>query len=137
MSASQDNVMRGGLGPLSGAAPGTPVSTKPATTAGIFNNTVGAAAALVFQGTPNSSAQKTRRFKLASPKAGVNIGYTWVKAGTAAPTLTAVGDGTATDGSLVMGGSVSEWFNLDDDVDLYLAASAAATPYQIHVVDQV
>lgn len=121
-----------GLGPLSQPL-GTPVSTKPALGSGVFNNTVGAAAEKVLAG---GGSTKVRRVKLCCPLAGRNLGYTTVTQGAAAPTVTAVGDGTVTDGSLVVGGNgATDAFELADYLDLYLAASAAATPYNLTVVE--
>lgn len=121
------------MGPLTTSF-GTPVNTKPAVGPGIFNNTVGTAAAAVLQVAAANRIGKAHRVKICSPLAGRNLGWTLVDAGAPAPTLTAVGDGTATDGSLVCGGGgATEWITIPDSKDLYLAASAVTTPYQLTV----
>jgi hypothetical protein len=123
-----------GLGPVNQAL-GTPASTQPATGSGVFNSTVGTSAVKVLSSAGDPT--KVRRVKIVAPVAGTNLGWTTVITNAAAPTLTATGTGTATDGSLVEGGGgATEWINLAGNLDLYLAASAAATPYQLTVVEQ-
>jgi hypothetical protein len=111
---------------------GTPVSTKPAPGTGIFNNTVGTAAEKVLSKS-TSPRGCVRRVKLYNPTTGVTLGYTTTTG--VAPTLTStVVGGGATDGSCVAPQS-SEYFNVADNCDVYLSASAAASPYQLTVVE--
>ena len=127
---SIERSITGGLGPITSPL-GTPVSTKPLTVAGIANNTVGTTGEEVLQATD----RKNRRVKIVNPVSGTFLGWTVVDRGATAPTtMTAVGDGTATDGSLIPGGS-SEWFTLHANKRLYLAGDGAGTVYQLTVVE--
>jgi hypothetical protein len=136
MGLQYGDAIRTGLGPINQPL-GTPVNTQPATGTGIFNNTVSAAATKVLSASA-SPQNKVRRVKIVAPLAGTNLAWTTVKSGAPAPTLTAYAGGVqaATDGSLIEGGGgAEEWFSIPDTLDLYLAASAATTPYNMTVVE--
>ncbi len=108
----------------------TPVATKPATTSGIFNHTVGTSAEKVLSASTTFTG-KVRRVKIYNPTSGVTLGWT-TRIG-AAPTLTSsVAGGGAADGSCVPPQS-TEWISVPDNCDLYLAASAGASPYQLTI----
>jgi hypothetical protein len=64
------------------------------------------------------------RIKIVNPSAAATIAWTVVKAGAAAPTITA--DYAATGGSAIPPGGV-EYFVIPTNRDLYVVASAAAT----------
>lgn len=120
-----------GLGPLTQPL-GTPAATKPMTGTGISNTTVGATGEKVLSTT--SDNKKIRRVKIYAPTGGSFLGYTTVANGGSASTMTAVGNGTATDGSIVQGGT-EEWISLLGNQELWLAGNAAGTKYQLTVVE--
>jgi len=126
-----------GLGPLFGTL-GTPTNTIPITTTGIVNTAALTTSATKVVSAVNATAsQRVRRLKIVCLTSGRNCSYTTVVKGASAPSLTAVGDGTATDGSIMVGGGgAAEWVNIPDNVDFYMAASAASTAAQITLVDR-
>lgn len=131
MVQSFDRVIQQSYGPLNRDL-ATPVNTKPATAVGVFNNTVGTAAEKVLSAA-TVPAGKVRRVKIFNPTSGVMLGYTTATKGAAAPTLTSsVAGGGATNGSPIPA-FATEWFSVDDSTDLYLAASAAASPYSLTI----
>lgn len=109
---------------------GTPTSTEdPGVAGGIANTTVGVAAEKVLSGAAGLNG--LRRVKIVNPTAGVSLGYTTVPAGATAPTLTStVAGGGAADGSHIFPSS-SEVIMVPCNADLYLAASGAASKYQL------
>jgi hypothetical protein len=122
-----------GLGPLTGAL--TPTGTAPLTGQGILNSAALGTTPIKVLSAGN--AAKVRRISIMGVTAGRNIAWLPVARGAVAPSFTAVGDGSATDGKLIIGGSgASADFSLADNVDLYLVASAASTVYQLTVVEQ-
>jgi hypothetical protein len=112
---------------------GTPVNTKPATAAGIFNNTVGTSAEKILSAS-TTNVGRGRRIKLHNPDPAKSLAFTTVLRGAAAPTLTAGVAATATDGCPVPPGA-TEWFILSEDSDLYLAGSAAGSPYSLTIFE--
>jgi hypothetical protein len=112
----------------------TPVSTKPATGQGIFNSTVGTSAEKILSCVATATTGKKRRIKLANPDPAKVIAYTTRVRGGAAPTLTAGVAATATDGSPIPPGG-AEYFTLTENADLYLAGSAAGSPYSLTVAE--
>lgn len=115
---------------------GTPVSTQPATAQGVYNNTVDTSAVKVLSASGNG---RNRFIRITLPTANRWLAWTTVANGATAPTLTAVGDGTATDGALIGGTSAGQHaeFSIPDTQDLYLAGDAADTPYNLVVIDGV
>lgn len=112
---------------------GTPTGTEPITGSGIVNSTVGIAAERILRGVAVTRGG-VRRCKLYNPTAGVMLGFTTVATDATAPTLTSSMAGTgAADGSPVPP-QTTEWFTVSDASDLYLAASAAASAYQLTVL---
>jgi len=128
-----ERVLQTSLGPITGALPIT--STAPLTGQGILNRPdLGATASKVLSA---GSDGKVRRVSLMCVTVARNIAWTTVAKGAAAPTITAVGDGSANEGKLIMGGGgASADFNVADNLDLYIVASAASTAYQLTVVEQ-
>lgn len=130
-----------GLGPLTGPFPaGT--QTAPLRGTGILNlPTLGTTPVLVVG--PNNTANQgpsrglVRRCKIVVVTAGANVAWTIVVTGGTAPTITALGAGAATEGSLIIGGGgAEEWLSIPDNMDLYVVASAASTIVNITVVEQ-
>lgn len=133
MIAGIEGSIKSGLGPLYGDL-GTPTGTAPLSASGILNGAaLGTTATKVVAGGAN--AGKTRRCKIVCVTDAVRLAYAIVPAGATAPTIKADGDGSADEGSLIMGGAgATEWVSIPDTHDLYLVASAAATSYQVTVV---
>lgn len=128
---STSRIVNQNQAPISGDL-GTPTGTEPITATGIVNSTVGVAAEKVVSKSTNP-AGRARRLKIYNPTAGVSLGYTTTRG--AAPTLTStVAGGGAADGSCIPAQS-TEWVTIPDDCDLYMAASAALSPYQITLVE--
>jgi hypothetical protein len=130
-----EQALKSGLGPLTGALPTT--ATAPLTGSGVLNSTTGTTALKVLSGASDPKG-KIRRCTLTCLTAGRNLSYATAIVNATSPTLTAVGDGTGTnDGLLIIGGGGAfRDFSIADNLDLYISASAAATAYQLAVVDQ-
>lgn len=121
------------LGPL-GASP-TITSTAPLTGNGVLNNTIGTTVTKVLSArSGTASGPAVRRVKLVNLSASASLAFQIVPKDATAPTHTATGGGTATDGILVTAGKI-EPFTLAATFDLYLVASAASTPYQLVVIE--
>lgn len=133
MPAGLQGSIINGLGPLVGIL-GLPTATLPMVGPGIANKSINAAAQRLV--VASTSPGKTRRLKIACLTAGAFIGYTTVAPGDAATasTMTATGTATATDGSIIPGGSF-EWISIPDNEDLWIAASGAATAIQVTLVE--
>ena len=120
------------LGPITRAT-GTP-SASALAASGVVNQTIGTTPVKLLSG--GSTKGIVRKCRLCAPAAG-NIAFAAVVKNDTAPTITAVGDGTATDGPiLVGGGGIVAEFDLSDHLDLYVVASAAATPVQLWVEER-
>lgn len=129
-----------GLGPING--PLTKTLTAPLVLTGpgcqALSSTAGAAAVKVLSA-HTSPRGVVRRCRLVALTAARNLSFQPVVGGEAAPTLTAVGDGLSiNDGVLVIGAAAagaSYEFSIPDTHDLYVAASAAATAFQLFVAE--
>lgn len=131
--ATAERVLQTSSGPITGALPTT--ATAPLTGQGILNQADLSTAARKVLSAGNDG--KVRRVSLMGVTAGRNIAWTTVAKNAAAPTITALGDGSANEGKLIMGGGgASADLNLADNLDLYIVASAAATAFQLTVVEQ-
>jgi hypothetical protein len=128
---SVQRLLMSGVGPLNGEL--LPSSTVPATGSIILNATVGTTATKVLSAS-TSPAHKSRRVKVDCRTAARKLGIALRTNGGASPAHTAVGDGTATDGIIVEPGA-PEWLTIPATTDLWLVASAAATAYQLTVVE--
>ena len=122
------------LGPITGALPST--GTAPLTAQGILNlATLGTTPVLVYQA-PSNAAGRVARVEI-TVISNANVAWTTVVGGAAAPTVTALGAGAATEGNLIFGGGgASKDFNIADGLDLYVVASAANTVVNITVLIQ-
>lgn len=118
------------LGPLPGI--GSITGTAPLTASGILNNVVGTTVTKVLSAVGKGGVA---RIKVKNLDAAKLLAVAWVANGAAAPTHTATGGGTSTDGLLVVAGD-SEQLSLRDTYDLYIVGSAASSPYQIAVFFQ-
>jgi hypothetical protein len=116
------------LGPLSGTL--TTTATAPLTNTGVLNKAdLGTTCLRVIQGIGDGRRQY--RVKLVGITASRNIAYATVASG-ATCAIKADADGSADEGSLIMGGSgASEWLAIADNLDLYVVASAASTQFQL------
>lgn len=133
-------LLQTGIGPLNVPFP-APSSTAPIRGSGVLNiNNLSTSAVLVVG--PNNTTHGgnvglVRRMKILALTAGANVAWLPVTQGSAAaPAFTATGGGTATDGSLIVGGSPAEEITFTDNVDIWMIASAAGTAVQITVVEQ-
>lgn len=124
-----------GLGPRLNKPLPAPTATRPLVTTGILNDTISTTPVKVLGGAAEP-ANRVRKLRLCVVS-GANVAYTTVFKGDTAPTITALGAGAATEGILLLnGGGIIETFDVDDTLDLYLVASAAATVIQLLVVEQ-
>lgn len=132
-TSSVERILQTSAGPIMGALPMG--NTAPLTGQGILNRAdLGTTVSKVLSA---GNAGLIRRVSLMGVTVGRNIAWTTVAKNAAAPTMTAVGDGSANEGKLIMGGGgASADFNVADNLDLYIVASAAATVYQLTVVEQ-
>jgi hypothetical protein len=130
MSSAQRSIQTG-LGPLTGALPTT--GTAPLTGQGILNLATLGTTPVKVLGMTTSAANRIRRMKVVVITLGVNVAMATVAGGAAAPTITALGAGAATEGSFIV---TEEWMSFIDTVDVYLVAGAANTVVNITVVEQ-
>lgn len=125
------------LGPLSGTIGNTPAPSASALTGqGIQNATVGTSATktLAAHATPNG---RVRRLQILNLSSSAFLAWSTAAAGSSSTSATtASGTGTATDGVLIPPSAPPVEISIVDNLDLYLVASAAATPYQLVCVEQ-
>jgi subtilase family serine protease len=132
-TGSVERSIQTALGPITGALPTT--NTPPLTGQGILNAANLSTTPVKVLSAGNNNL--IRRVSIMCVTAGRNIAWTTVAKNATAPTITAVGDGSANEGKLIMGGGgASADFNVADNLDLYIVASAASTAYQFTVVEQ-
>jgi hypothetical protein len=128
-----ERVLQTSAGPITGALPST--NTAPLTAQGILNGAALSTTPVKVLSAGNQNL--IRRVSIMCVTAGRNIAWTTVARNAAAPAITAVGDGSANEGKLIIGGGGAFYeFNVADNLDLYIVASAASTAYQFSVVEQ-
>lgn len=116
-----------GTGPLGGAASAT----------GVLNLTISTTPVRVLKADDYGKGNARKVRLCVTPATSNNVAYLPVAKDATAPTITALGAGAATEGILLPnGGGIIETFDVADNLDLYLVASAAGTVIQFAVVDQ-
>jgi len=124
-----------GLGPRLTVPMPAPTGTAPLTGTGILNLAALSTTAIKVL-SAGGGRGLVRKCRLTCMSAA-NVAYTAVARGDTAPTITALGLGAATEGILLpIGGGIIETFDVADNLDLYVVASAAATVIQFAVVEQ-
>lgn len=130
---SIERVLQTSAGPIGSALPIG--NTPPLTTTGILNASNLSTTPVKVLSAGNQGL--IRRVSIMCVTAARNIAWTTVTKNATPPTMTAVGDGSANEGKLIMGGGGAYYeFNVLDHLDLYIVASAASTAYQFSVVEQ-
>jgi hypothetical protein len=138
---SPEKLLRAGFGHIN--TPVLPTGSVPiggsasANNSATLNSTIGNTVTKVIAAHP-AFGVRVRRIRLVV-NASFNVAYCFTAAGASTPTMTAVGDGTSTDGTLIIpqGSPVIIERSLSDRVDMWLVGASAtdSTAYQIELLE--